>query len=63
MHSSRVYLYANSTYTMTNLTRLVQEARGLITLSGVCYQTVAKLLPSVASAGWRRTKYARIDPG
>jgi hypothetical protein len=30
----------------------------LIALSRVCYQVVAKLLPSVASAGWHHTNFA-----
>jgi ATP/maltotriose-dependent transcriptional regulator MalT len=36
---------------MTNLTRLVRQTRGLIALSVLCYQTVAKLFPSVTELG------------
>src|SRR3712207_196925 len=50
--------YVLMTHTlMTNLTRLARQATDLITLSRDCYQVVAKLLLSDASAGWRRTNF------
>src|SRR3712207_26736 len=54
--------YVLMTHTlMTNLTRLARQATCLITLSRDCYQVVAKLLPSDASAGWRRTNFREMN--